>query len=107
ACDDPLGTHEVIVRITHATSRTGANSLGDSMIDLQHETGTFATIYGDRVASMAALAGFDAGKLLGRAMAHELGHLLLGTAAHSPRGLMRAYWRVQDLQRDVSKDWAL
>ena len=107
ACDDPLGMREVIVRITHARSRTAANSLGDSMVDVQRETGAFATIYEDRVASMAALASFDAGTLLGRAMAHELGHLLLGSAVHSSSGLMRAYWNVEDLQHDVSRDWVV
>jgi hypothetical protein len=35
--------------------------------------------------------------LLGYAMAHELGHLLLGTNSHSPTGLMRADWRTKDL----------
>jgi hypothetical protein len=30
-------------------------------------------------------------------MAHELGHLLLGTNSHSPTGLMRADWRTKDL----------
>jgi len=30
------------------------------------------------------------GRAMGRAMAHELGHFLLGSSAHSTRGLMRA-----------------
>jgi hypothetical protein len=30
-------------------------------------------------------------------MAHELGHLLLGSNSHSPRGLMRASWRTAEL----------
>jgi len=35
--------------------------------------------------------------ILGHAMAHELGHLLLGTNSHSPSGLMRAHWTRDDL----------
>ena len=35
--------------------------------------------------------------LLGQAMAHEIGHLLLGANAHSPRGIMRALWQRGDL----------
>lgn len=35
--------------------------------------------------------------ILGHAMAHELGHLLLGANSHSPDGLMRAHWTPQDL----------
>jgi hypothetical protein len=32
------------------------------------------------------------GKVLGHAMAHEIGHVLLGTDAHSVGGLMKARW---------------
>lgn len=35
--------------------------------------------------------------ILGHAMAHELGHLLLGPNSHSPTGLMRAHWTSEDL----------
>ena len=35
--------------------------------------------------------------LLGYAMAHEVGHLLLGSNSHSPTGLMRADWRTKEL----------
>jgi hypothetical protein len=37
-----------------------------------------------------ALADLMLGRALGRALAHEIGHYLLGTARHSPHGLMRA-----------------
>jgi hypothetical protein len=37
-----------------------------------------------------ALADLLLGRALGRALAHEIGHYLLGTARHSPHGLMRA-----------------
>jgi hypothetical protein len=35
--------------------------------------------------------------LLGRAMAHEIGHLLLGENSHAAKGIMRAGWSDQDL----------
>ena len=35
--------------------------------------------------------------VLGYAMAHELGHLLLGINSHTPNGLMRAHWTREDL----------
>jgi hypothetical protein len=35
--------------------------------------------------------------ILGHGMAHELGHLLLGTNSHSSSGLMRAHWTGEDL----------
>ncbi len=37
--------------------------------------------------------------ILAHAMAHEIGHLLLGTNSHFPVGIMRADWSHEDLQR--------
>ena len=45
----------------------------------------------------AALADMILGRALGRALAHEIGHYLLGTAEHSARGLMRAEIVPQEL----------
>jgi hypothetical protein len=54
---------------------------------------------------VAASAGVDAPRLLGRAIAHELGHLLLGRTQHSESGIMRAAWSRQELQRNEVVDW--
>jgi len=37
------------------------------------------------------------GQLMGVGMAHEMGHLLLGTNSHSPAGLMCARWNAREL----------
>jgi hypothetical protein len=44
-----------------------------------------------------ALADTLVARALGRALAHEIGHYLLGTGEHSPHGLMRASFAPQDL----------
>ncbi len=36
--------------------------------------------------------------MLAYAAAHEVGHLLLGEQAHTPRGLMKATWDTHDFQ---------
>src|SRR5262249_21014555 len=36
-------------------------------------------------------------RALGRALAHEIGHYLLGTGNHAPHGLMRPYFSPQEL----------
>jgi hypothetical protein len=43
----------------------------------------------------------SAGKsvVLGDAMAHELGHLLLGVSSHAPRGVMKAEWHSEELEQ--------
>jgi hypothetical protein len=38
----------------------------------------------------------EAAKVLGRVIAHEVGHLLLGHNAHSSEGIMRANWNKAD-----------
>jgi hypothetical protein len=98
---------EVIVRIVAAPAEAVADSLGFSLIDAERRAGTLATVYADRVARLAALSGVDPGTLLGRAMAHEIGHLLLGTTRHADRGLMRGVWTTVELHRDQAWDWSL
>ena len=44
---------------------------------------------------------------LGRTLAHELGHYLLGVKVHSGRGLMRAEWSPTDLYGDERPDFRL
>jgi hypothetical protein len=98
--------HEVSVRIVKSGPVAERDSLGYSSIDLEQQAGTLATVYADRVNALAAQVGIDGGVLLGRAIAHEIGHLLLGTATHGRQGLMRALWRMDELQRDRPIDWA-
>jgi hypothetical protein len=106
-CVDSPKRDEIIIRIVKATERSPRDLLGSSMVDLEGQAGTLATIYEDRVELLAAEAGVDSGRLLGRAIAHEVGHLLLGTADHAPAGLMRACWLSRELQRDWPPDWML
>jgi len=49
---------------------------------------------------VAANAGvIDVSRLMGHVLAHEIGHLLLNSSAHSLDGLMRAGFRRQDLEK--------
>ena len=43
--------------------------------------------------------------LLGRAIAHEIGHLLLGSAEHPRSGLMRALWSHDELRGLKPAHW--
>lgn len=60
-----------------------------------------ATVLYDRIATFAERNGEPevAPVLLGDIMAHEIGHLLLGTDAHSPTGIMRSKWDRAQIQR--------
>jgi hypothetical protein len=79
--------------------------LGDSVIDRRAKAGTLATIYADRIVWLADQSRMTVATLAGRAVAHELGHLLMATPVHDTVGLMRAHWTVPELARDDPRDW--
>jgi hypothetical protein len=106
-CDDRPGPRELIVRIVAAQAQAEPESLGYSLIDVRQRSGSLATIFANRVESMATTAHFDPGVLLGRTIAHELAHLLIGTSDHATHGLMRAHWNTRELERDLRWDWVL
>lgn len=109
ACREVHMTGELLVRILAAPhqrrERADRKTLGYAYVDAAEEGGALATIYADRIAVMASKSGIDTATLLGRAMAHEIGHLLLGTATHPPAGLMRAEWSLSTLRRRIGNDW--
>jgi len=46
-------------------------------------------------------------RALGRALSHEVGHYLLGTKIHAPRGLMRATWPPQEIFGEARRGFEL
>jgi hypothetical protein len=107
-CDTPLDRSELSVRLVKlpgTASARGELQLGYSLVDTTAGAGTLATIYADRVAWLAGEAGADIPTLVGLAIAHEIGHLLLGTNAHAGSGLMRAVWSRAELRSNDATDW--
>jgi hypothetical protein len=107
-CEAALLPGELIIRIVSAPATPvtpGYLPLGDALIDTDARDGVLATIYADRVRRTAREAQIDEPTLLGRAVAHELGHLLMASTAHGARGLMRAAWLQRELRRNQPDDW--
>ena len=94
------------LRIVLSPDRSEVNSgiLGNSLIDSRTHSGLLATIFLDRTQHLANNLGIDHRVLLGRAIAHELGHLLLGTSIHGV-GLMREVWSHDELLEERRGDW--
>lgn len=108
ACAAPLSANELAVRLLTQPAFTAAQNylqLGYSVVDTGAHAGTLATVYPERVTTIARAAGTRADLLLGRAIAHEIGHLLLGTTAHAATGLMQATWSIDTVRRDLPDDW--
>jgi hypothetical protein len=57
------------------------------------------TLFLDEIQRQQAQTGVSVPCLLGYALAHELGHVLMRSNAHSPRGVMRAEWSRAELDR--------
>lgn len=107
-CLAPLAANELAIRFVRLPPHLAEQdlvTLGDSLVDTRLRSGSLATIYVNRVSALAARCRVDVGMLLGRAIAHEIGHLLLGTAAHASSGLMRAAWSQAALRRTAAEDW--
>jgi hypothetical protein len=95
SCDESLQAAEVVVRIINApaVSRSiSRDSYGVTYVVEQTNRGWLATVFADRTTDAAVRANVEPGTVLGRVMAHEVGHLLLGVGYHGDAGLMRATW---------------
>jgi hypothetical protein len=105
-CDDTLAAGERSVRIVESPSGSNLGQvLADCYVVKGAGRGVLATVFGDRVRAVAARTGITAAVLMGRSIAHEIGHLLLGSPDHSTRGLMRARWSDDELRRQRAADW--
>jgi hypothetical protein len=108
SCDRPLMRSEVSVRLVQlpgVVSQTGQLELGYSLIDRSASAGALATVYVDRVGWLAGQASVGSPFVVGMAIAHEIGHLLLGTNNHGHTGIMRAVWTSAELQHRDAADW--
>lgn len=106
-CLAPPARGDLAVRLVRSPkSDPHSRALGTALIDDTTGSGTLATVYVDRVMSVAGQAKTDVWGMVGRVMAHEIGHLLLGSNSHSASGLMREIWTLRDLARNRPQDWS-
>jgi hypothetical protein len=105
-CHQPLASNEITLRL-HATNpaETRFVSMGFSLVSVEDGAPFLSTVFVDRVVLVAKSANTDFRMLLGRAIAHEIGHLLLNTNVHAERGLMRADWSRGELRNNQDADW--
>ena len=80
-------------------------ALGESMVDREERGGVLMTVDLFRVSAIARNTSTGMPVLLGRAIAHEIGHLLLGSAEHARLGLMRALWSHDELRGLKPANW--
>jgi hypothetical protein len=99
ACRHVPGFNEFVMHIV-ANGRTSSGLVfGVSFLD-SDGAGKYSDVFYDRVEEAHRKSGEDISQLLGTVAAHELGHLLLGTNAHSCSGIMAPVWK-KDILRQM------
>ena len=97
-CHRTLGPDQFVVRIVHQ-GQTSKDSVFGVAFLAADGTGKYSDVFFDRIANMYRECGGNLARLLGTVAAHEIGHLLLGSHAHSPLGIMSARWSKNELRR--------
>ena len=103
-CTEPLvAGRDLMMRLLDRGDNRRSNTpravgLGESLIDRQRSSGVLMTLDLSAVRGIAVETSVDIPTLLGRAIAHEIGHLLLGSSTHPRDGLMRALWSQEELR---------
>jgi hypothetical protein len=96
ACPESFGPNFLVVKVNRRENmppmRWPNGACGVALASA--DSGLYAFIDYDCVVASARIAG--TGSLLGHAVAHEIGHLLLGDRSHSTAGLMKKRWGVAE-----------
>ncbi len=86
------------VRIVPHSGRSTSEIFGVAFLSAGG-TGCYSDVFYDQAMELHTDWHFAISDTLGSVMAHELGHLLLGSNSHSRAGIMRAHWQGEDLYR--------
>jgi hypothetical protein len=104
-CMERLQPREMIGRLVTGGHLSSGRVFGQAVVIDGTHTSTMATIFVDRISITASRLSIDGGTLLGRTLAHELGHLLLGNNSHASYGLMRGTWSAAVMRSDTGYEW--
>jgi hypothetical protein len=99
ACNGFDAPGHVAVRIiAHTPSSRSDAAFGVAFL-APDGTGRYSDVFWKRAQGLHANSNVDLGGILGSVIAHEMGHLLLGSNAHAISGIMRARWESDELHR--------
>ena len=86
------------VRIAPLSASSASEAFGVAFLS-NEGTGCYSDVFYDRALELHADWNVNLSDILGNVMAHELGHLLLGSNSHFGDGIMRAQWQGEELRR--------
>jgi hypothetical protein len=105
ACQQEIGATDLILDILTQFKTENSNLRGTSLgfAHLERSTAHVSLL---RVKHLAQFGYASEPEVLGHAIAHELGHLLLNSNLHSASGIMQANWGPKELQAAANEDLA-
>lgn len=97
-CNPPAGPTVLALRVVPWSSKLGEAVFGIAFLSPEGE-GTYCDVFYNSVERLHQDWHVSLPRVLGHTMAHEVGHVLLGTNAHSHVGIMRPNWQGQELRK--------
>lgn len=97
ACRTPMNRSHLAVRIVPWSPKSGDAVFGNAFLSSDGE-GAYSDVFYDSIKKLDEEWHARMPILLGYVIAHEIGHLLLGTNAHSWLGIMRSQWHGEELR---------
>ncbi len=89
----------ILPRSMTALAKLPETTVGSTAMAHEGDCASFASVYYNRIEREVRKTDASTAQILGYAIAHELGHMLLRTSHHASSGIMIARWGPVDLQR--------
>ncbi len=101
-CQQPLAPTDIVLRVLPDRARNGVQDSAFGIAVLP----VLASVYYEHAASLARADGgeFETPIILGFVMAHEIGHLMLGSNSHSDTGIMQGQWERKQVRQIMRGD---
>jgi hypothetical protein len=90
--------HIAVRIIAHTPSSKSDAAFGVAFL-ASDGNGRYSDVFWKRAQGLHANSNVDLGGILGSVVAHEMGHLLLGSNAHAISGIMRPHWESGEVHR--------
>ncbi len=96
-CQQPLEPTDIVLRVLPDHARNGVQDSAFGIAVLP----VLASVYYEHAVSLARNDGaeFETPIILGFVMAHEIGHLMLGSNSHSDTGIMQGQWERKQVRQ--------
>jgi hypothetical protein len=94
-CEAATDHGQLVLNIEHQPRTLVADAFGVAFLG-NDGWGTFCDVFYDRILELHRDGRASEETILGMVMAHELGHLLLGSNSHSDTGIMRPKWQSEN-----------